>query len=53
MRLAYFVNQYPKVSHTFIRREIRALEALGFEIQRYALRESAGESLVEAADASG
>ena len=50
MRLAYFVNQYPKVSHTFIRREIRALEALGFEIQRYALRESAGETLVESAD---
>jgi colanic acid/amylovoran biosynthesis glycosyltransferase len=50
MRLAYFVNQYPKVSHTFIRREIRALEALGFEVQRYALRESAGETLVEGAD---
>jgi colanic acid/amylovoran biosynthesis glycosyltransferase len=50
MRLAYFVNQYPKVSHTFIRREIRALEALGFEVHRYALRESAGELLVEGAD---
>ncbi len=50
MRLAYFINQYPKVSHTFIRREIRALEALGFEVRRYALRASAGESLVEGAD---
>jgi glycosyltransferase involved in cell wall biosynthesis len=50
MRLAYFVNQYPKVSHTFIRREIRALEALGFEVQRYALRSRDGEALVEAAD---
>lgn len=50
MRLAYFINQYPKVSHTFIRREIRALEALGFEIQRYALRGPSGEVLVEAAD---
>jgi colanic acid/amylovoran biosynthesis glycosyltransferase len=50
VRLAYFINQYPKVSHTFIRREIRALEALGFEVRRYALRESAGESLVEGAD---
>jgi glycosyltransferase involved in cell wall biosynthesis len=50
MRLAYFVNQYPKVSHTFIRREIRALEALGFEVQRYALRGSSGEALIEAAD---
>jgi hypothetical protein len=26
MRVAYLVNQYPKVSHTFIRREILALE---------------------------
>ncbi len=50
MRLAYFVNQYPKVSHTFIRREIRALEALGFEVHRYALRGSSGEALIEAAD---
>ena len=30
MRIAYLVNQYPKVSHTFIRREIQALEALGY-----------------------
>jgi colanic acid/amylovoran biosynthesis glycosyltransferase len=50
MRLAYFVNQYPKVSHTFIRREIRALEGLGFDVQRYALRGPSGEVLVEAAD---
>jgi colanic acid/amylovoran biosynthesis glycosyltransferase len=50
MRLAYFINQYPKVSHTFIRREIRALEAIGFDVQRYALRGPSGEVLVEAAD---
>jgi colanic acid/amylovoran biosynthesis glycosyltransferase len=50
MRLAYFVNQYPKVSHTFIRREIVALEALGFEVQRFAIRRRTGEPLVEAAD---
>ena len=37
-RIAYFVNQYPKVSHTFIRREIHALERQGFAIQRMALR---------------
>lgn len=50
MRLAYFINQYPKVSHTFIRREIRALEALGFEVHRFALRESTGEGVIEDAD---
>ncbi len=38
MRVAYLVNQYPKVSHSFIRREIRALEAQGVEIDRIALR---------------
>lgn len=38
MKIAYFINQYPKVSHTFIRREILALEQLGFEVQRFALR---------------
>ena len=38
MKIAYFVNQYPKVSHSFIRREILALERQGFEILRVALR---------------
>lgn len=38
MRITHFVNQYPKVSHTFIRREIMALERQGFEVQRIALR---------------
>ena len=29
MRVAYFVNQYPKVSHCFIQREILALRCPG------------------------
>ena len=37
-RIAYLVNQYPKVSHSFIRREILALESRGFVVQRIALR---------------
>ena len=37
-RIAYFINQYPKVSHSFIRREILALERQGLEVQRIALR---------------
>jgi len=37
-RIAYFINQYPKVSHSFIRREILALERQGFDILRLALR---------------
>jgi glycosyltransferase involved in cell wall biosynthesis len=37
-RVAYLVNQYPKVSHSFIRREILALERLGIAVQRIAIR---------------
>lgn len=36
--ITYFINQYPKVSHSFIRREILALERQGFDVQRVALR---------------
>jgi colanic acid/amylovoran biosynthesis glycosyltransferase len=39
MRIAYLVNQYPTVSHSFIRREIQALERRGVEVTRIALRE--------------
>lgn len=38
MKIAYLVNQYPKGSHTFIRREIAALERQGLDVQRHALR---------------
>lgn len=38
MHVAYLVNQYPKVSHTFIRREIQALERAGLTVHRFALR---------------
>lgn len=43
MRVAYLINQYPKVSHTFIRREIQALEAQGVVVDRYAIRGWADE----------
>jgi len=49
MRIAYLVNQYPKVSHTFIRREIQALEARGVEVVRYSVRRVA-EPLADPAD---
>jgi len=32
MKLAYLVNRYPSISHSFIRREIEALERRGAEI---------------------
>jgi colanic acid/amylovoran biosynthesis glycosyltransferase len=49
MAIAYLVNQHPKFSQTFIRREILALESLGTPIRRFSVR--SGESLiVDAAD---
>jgi colanic acid/amylovoran biosynthesis glycosyltransferase len=38
LKIAYFINDYPRVSHSFIRREIQALERCGIEVQRIALR---------------
>jgi colanic acid/amylovoran biosynthesis glycosyltransferase len=49
MKIAYLVNQYPKVSHSFIRREILALERQGFEVERIALR-GWGDALVDPQD---
>lgn len=38
MRIAYLINNYPKVSHSFIRREILALERKEIRIMRISLR---------------
>ena len=37
-KVAYLINQYPKASHSFIRREILALERQGCTVLRLALR---------------
>jgi colanic acid/amylovoran biosynthesis glycosyltransferase len=50
MRIAYLVNQFPMTSQSFIRREIRALEAQGIEVKRFALREWSEAELVDPAD---
>ncbi|MFG6593108.1 glycosyltransferase [Sulfitobacter sp. 1A13368] len=38
MKIAYILNTYPQPSHSFIRREIAALEAAGHEVDRFAMR---------------
>ena len=43
MRIGYLVNQYPKVSHTFVRREIRALEARGIIVDRFSIRDTSAD----------
>jgi colanic acid/amylovoran biosynthesis glycosyltransferase len=47
-RLVYLVSQYPSITHTFIRREIQALEKLGFDVTRVAVRD--GGPLVDPVD---
>jgi colanic acid/amylovoran biosynthesis glycosyltransferase len=42
LRLAYLTTEYPKVSHTFIRREILELEKRGHTIIRIAIRGNGG-----------
>ena len=51
MKVAYLTNQYPKISHTFIRREIAGLEQAGLEVERISVR-SSREHLVDERDVS-
>lgn len=41
--IAYIINQYPSPSHTFIRREIEALEQAGAVVTRIAIRSFPGK----------
>lgn len=42
LRIGYLVNTYPRPSHSFIRREIAAIESLGHPVHRLAMRGDAG-----------
>jgi colanic acid/amylovoran biosynthesis glycosyltransferase len=50
MRVAYLVNQYPSISHTFVRREIEGLERLGAQVVRFSVRPMADKALPDPAD---
>jgi glycosyltransferase involved in cell wall biosynthesis len=51
-QVAYLVNVYPKVSHSFIQTEIAALEWLGISVSRFTIRRMldglSGDDLAEA-----
>lgn len=49
MNIAYLVNQYPKVSHSFVRREVAAVETCGLKVARFSIRSCESE-LVDEAD---
>ena len=50
MKIAYLVNCYPAVSHSFIRREIAAIEEGGGTVQRYSIRAGNVAALPDARD---
>lgn len=50
MRIAYLTNRYPAVSHSFIRREIEAIEAEGTVVCRFSVRAADKNNLPDVRD---
>jgi colanic acid/amylovoran biosynthesis glycosyltransferase len=50
MRIGYIIGRYPKVSHTFILREVRALRRLGAEVETISIHRTPEPDLLSAAD---
>jgi glycosyltransferase involved in cell wall biosynthesis len=50
VRIAYLINQYPSISHTFVRREIEELEQFGAQVTRISVRPMPLEALPDPAD---
>lgn len=50
VRIAYLTNRYPAVSHSFIRREIEAIEAEGTAVSRFSVRAADAKNLPENRD---
>jgi glycosyltransferase involved in cell wall biosynthesis len=48
--LAYISAEYPKVSHTFIHREIEALRRLGLDVHPFSIRRTPATGLLSDAD---
>lgn len=44
-RIAYLVSRYPRLSHAFIEREVRALRELGWEVDTYSVNPPAPQDL--------
>jgi glycosyltransferase involved in cell wall biosynthesis len=50
MRIAYLVGRYPKVSHTFILREVQALRRRGVEVETISIHRAQANDLLSAID---
>jgi colanic acid/amylovoran biosynthesis glycosyltransferase len=52
VRIGYLINRYPTASHSFIRREIHAVEATGTEVVRFSIRAIGASELPDWRDRS-
>ncbi len=50
MRIGYLATHYPAVSHTFIYREIRALRAVGVEVETFSIHRTPQSELLAQSD---
>ena len=50
VRVAYLVGRYPSVTHTFILRELRALDRLGLDVRRFSIWQTAEHALLTPID---
>src|SRR5690606_28679928 len=48
-RVAYLLTHYPRLSQTFVQREVEQLESIGFAVERVAINEPDAEDLLTAA----
>jgi colanic acid/amylovoran biosynthesis glycosyltransferase len=48
--VAYLVSCYPKLSHTFIRREVEALRGQGLEVRTFSVRVPEAQEILSGAD---
>jgi colanic acid/amylovoran biosynthesis glycosyltransferase len=49
-RLAYLTGRYPKISHTFVYREVEALRALAVEVDTFSIHRTPDDQLLSDAD---
>src|SRR6185437_5844514 len=52
VRLAYLVDQYPAISHSFILREVAALRRCGVEVETFSIHRSDPGHLLAESDRS-
>jgi colanic acid/amylovoran biosynthesis glycosyltransferase len=52
LKIGYVVSRYPKISHTFVQREVLGLRAAGFDVETFSVVETDDEEILSPADAA-